>query len=356
MKQLWKLPLYALAGLAGVWLTARFILPVGLPFLLALALAWAVEKPVRFLTGRGRFPRAAASALCVTLAIALVCGFFWLLGRTLYLQSERLVQRLPALLSSLSEPMARLRETLLRLCRRLPDGLSAAAASWVGRLFSGSSMLVSAASEKLLAFAGGLLTMLPELLLFFLTFLLSAYLISAQLPSLRDWAARRLPASWTQRSREVRQKLRGTLGGYLRAQLFLMLITFGIVTAGLLLLRIPNALLLGLIVAVVDALPVFGVGTVLLPWGVIVLLQGNTALAVGLFLLYAAASIMRTMLEPRIVGRQIGLPPLLTLVSLYAGYRLFGIPGMLLLPLAALLCGQIYELLESDSTDKFTKP
>ena len=96
-----------------------------------------------------------------------------------------------------------------------------------------------------------------------------------------------------------------------------------------------------------DALPVFGVGTVLIPWGVISFLRGNAFLGIGLLVLYALCSVSRAFLEPRFLGKQIGLNPLLTLIALYAGYRLFGILGMILLPLAVILLKQLYELVES---------
>ena len=90
-----------------------------------------------------------------------------------------------------------------------------------------------------------------------------------------------------------------------------------------------------------------GAGTVLIPWGVISFLRGNTVLGVGLLVLYALCSVSRAFLEPRFLGKQIGLNPLVTLAALYAGYRLFGILGMILLPFAVILLKQLYELIES---------
>ena len=145
----------------------------------------------------------------------------------------------------------------------------------------------------------------------------------------------------------MKARLRSALGGYFRAQGWLLLVTLAIVAVGLLILRRRNALALALMIAVVDALPVFGAGTILIPWGILSLLRGQTSLAVGLLLLYAIASLTRTLLEPRFLGRQIGLHPLLTLAALYAGFRLFGIVGMILVPVGVILLKQIYELVES---------
>lgn len=347
MKKPLKLLLYALGGIFGVWLTARFLLPIGLPFLLGLALARLAERPVCWLRRRAHLPSAAASVLCISALFALLALLLWLLGKTVFSQTGRLFGQLPAFLESLRQPLANLRDRLLRLSEGLPPVVAEAAGEWLERFFSGSSVLIETMSNRLLAVAADTITLLPNLVLFLLTTLLSAYLLSIELPMLKRRAARVLPEAWRKRISAVWRKLKGALGGYCRAQLRLMLVTFVIVTAGLLVLRRDYALLLGVVIAAVDALPVFGTGTILIPWGIISALRGDTAGGVGLLLLYALSSVTRTLLEPKIVGRQIGLDPLLTLLSIYAGYRLFGLLGMLLLPIAVILCKQLYDLLES---------
>ena len=112
--------------------------------------------------------------------------------------------------------------------------------------------------------------------------------------------------------------LREALGGWLKAQGLLMLITFGELAAGFLLLRVELSLLLAGLVALVDALPVFGTGTVLLPWAVLALLGGDVRMSVGLLVLYSVISLVRSLLEPRLVGARVGLPPLAALVCMYA--------------------------------------
>ena len=122
-----------------------------------------------------------------------------------------------------------------------------------------------------------------------------------------------------------------------------MLITFGELAVGFLLLRVDLALLLAALVALVDALPVFGTGTVLLPWAVLALLGGETGLALGLLALYAAVSFVRSLLEPKLVGGKVGLPPLAALLAMYVGFRAFGVAGMILSPLAAILIKQLHD-------------
>lgn len=347
MKNPWKLLLYIVGGAVGIWLTAKLLLPIGLPFLLGLLLARIAAPLGRFFREKWHFPHGLASFLSVTILSAAVLGGLFLLGRGLLSGTQTLISRLPQLLSSLQAPLAGLRQTLLRLAGRLPQSLSDAAAEWIGRLFEGGSVLADTVSQGMMGFAGTLLSLVPETILFLLTMLLSAYLFSASMPAIRDCAKRWLPAQWTGQAMSVLHRLKAALFGYCKAQALLMLVTFGILLVGLFLLHRPSALLFAALIAVIDALPVFGVGSVLIPWSVISFLQSDSALGVGLLVLYAAAALTRTALEPRFLGRQMGLHPLLTLLSLYAGYRLFGVPGMILVPICVILLKQLYDLAEA---------
>ncbi|MBQ7871783.1 MAG: sporulation integral membrane protein YtvI [Oscillospiraceae bacterium] len=347
MKKTWKILLYCLASLLGVWLTAKYLLPIGLPFLLGYGIARLAEPVVRFLRAKAHFPRAFAAIVCILTFFALLGLLLWFLGKTLFTQADSLVDRLPALLEALKGPAGRLKAWLLGLTARLPDGAATAAGQWIERFFGGGSVLLETASGWLLNVATAVMGALPDLMLFLLTALLSAYLFSIELPRLSQWVRKLLPEEWLSRTRTLLGKLRHALGAYFKAELRLCLITCAVVTVGLLLLRVNSALLLGLGIALVDILPVFGIGTVLIPWGLVSLLLGNTAFGVKLLLLYLLASLTRSFLEPRVVGRQMGLHPLLTLVAIYAGFRLFGIFGMILLPIAIMVCKQIYDYMEA---------
>ncbi|MGM9553339.1 MAG: sporulation integral membrane protein YtvI [Faecousia sp.] len=347
MKNPWRLIGYAICGVVGIWVTVKLLLPVGLPFLLGYGLSALAEPPVRALKERFGVPRRPAGFLVVLLLSAAVFGILFLLGKLLFSQAQELTARLPSLLTSLEEPLAKLHGGLLRIAAKLPQSVAPAAAEWIDRLFAGGSVVAGTVSEWLLGFAGNVISLIPDIVLFLLTMILSAYLFCAERTQLLQIARRLLPEQWRKKLLAVKTRLRGALGGYCKAQGYLLLVTLAIVAVGLLLLRRRNALLIALLIAVVDALPVFGAGTILIPWGVISFLRGQTGQAVGLLLLYAVTSLTRTCLEPRFLGRQIGLNPLLTLVSLYAGFRLFGVIGMILVPVGVILLKQIYELVES---------
>ena len=120
-----------------------------------------------------------------------------------------------------------------------------------------------------------------------------------------------------------------------------MLVTFLILTAAFLLLRIDYAVLLALIISFVDALPVLGVGTVLIPWALVMLISGNTSLAFGLVASYCTVCVTHSGLEPKLVGSQLGLHPVATLLAMYVGFCAVGILGMILFPIILITVKQL---------------
>lgn len=195
--------------------------------------------------------------------------------------------------------------------------------------------LVSRLSGMLSAGAVTLLGSLPSVLLFLTVLLLSCYYFTAEPGGVSRLVAARIPARWRAGLSRWQAGAGRSLRRYLRAALLLALLTFLEMFVGLTLLRKPYAFLLALLIAFVDFLPVLGTGTVLIPWGIGELLLGSTGSGLGILALYAISSVLREIAEPHLVGRSLGIHPLLSLLSMYAGFRLFGIPGMVLAPLAA---------------------
>ena len=239
MKKLWQLCACAAGVLAGLWLTARILLPVGLPFLLGLGLA----RLARPLAARlRRLPRGLAAFLSVTAVCLVAAAVLTGLGWALWQGCAALCARLPGLLSSLAEPLQRLHAAALHLASRLPDGMGEAAAQWVDRLFAGGSVVADSVSQGVFGCVTRVLGWMPQLLLFGLTALLSAYFLAGDAPRLRALAARHVPEEWRARGGQLLVRLRAALRGYVLAQGKLLLVTFGVVSLGLLAaLRRPHA-------------------------------------------------------------------------------------------------------------------
>ncbi len=339
MKHPWNILLYILLGAVGLWLCAVLLLPVGLPFLLGYLMAHAAR---RF---RPRSWNTTVSGIFgVSIVFLLVSVLLWLLFRFLVAEGQALAKKLPSLLEELSPALELLYSKLLSLADRLPEGLDQPAAQWVEQLFAGGSLFLSSLSEWLLSGAAGLLSRIPNLILFILTTLLSAYFFAVDPKEIGSLLQKHIPQGLWEKGRALLHRLKSAMGGYAKSQLYLSAVSFGLCALGFLLLGFSRGFLMAIPIALIDALPVFGTGIILIPWGLLSFLRGDTPLGIGLLLLYGAVSVTRTILEPRFLGKQIGLHPLLTLLSLYGGFRLFGVPGMVLLPIGVMMLKQVYDL------------
>ena len=332
------------ALLTGIYIGIRYLLPLVSPFLLGGALALAAEPVVSFLCRRLRLPRSAAAAIGVGLSFALLTVILLILAALLLRQLRALTMILPDLESTIRGGMGTLSTQLTELAGKIPGGISGVVQGRIQSLFSGGADLLDKAGSFLLHLASGMLKQVPGRALGFGTAVIASFMISAKLPKLKAALGHSIHRQKLQPLLETLGRLRTALGGWLKAQVKLSGVTFAVACAGLLLLRIPYAPFWAGIIALVDAFPVLGTGAVLVPWSLVSFLQGDRLPAFGLLGLYLAAVVTRTVLEPRLVGKQLGLDPLVTLVALYMGFRLFGIGGMILAPLIAVTATQLLEM------------
>lgn len=329
------------AAFLALWLGVRFLLPLISPFLLGAALALAAEPVVGFLNKKTHVPRGVSAAIGVSMAFCLLTMVVLLLCAFLVRELGALAGALPDLEEAAKSGVAALQGWLLEGISHTPQSVRPLLEENVTALFSDGAALVDKALRFFLGLAGNLLSHIPDSALGLGTGVISGFMISAKLPALRDWLRQRLPAQGLAPLAAALKRMRTAAAGWLLAQCKLMGVTFVLLFGGFSLLRIRYAYVWALAVAVVDAFPVLGTGTVLLPWALISLLQGDGARAVGLLGIYAVVSLTRSALEPRLVGRHLGLDPLVTLMALYAGYKLWGIGGMLIAPLVAVTALQI---------------
>ena len=139
---------------------------------------------------------------------------------------------------------------------------------------------------------------------------------------------------------------------YVRSYLIIMGITFSVILVGLLILGVNNVILLSVIIAILDLLPIIGVGTVLVPWSIFELLLGNTGVGIGLIILLVLHELVRQFAEPRIIGKSIGVHPVISLLLLYVGYYALGFVGILFVPLLAVALNIFFDKREEDASEK----
>lgn len=331
----------AVLGLAGAIVFVRYLLPLLLPFILGAAVALSAEPLVGFLCSRLRLKRPLATGIGISAAFSFLALALMVLGAFALRQVKNLVLYLPELESSLQLGMDTADRTLRNLTGKVPGELGVVLTRNVDSLISGGDGLISRATAFLLKLASGVLSHVPGSAIAIATGIISSFMISAKLPDIRHRFHNLLSAEKMAPVISGAARLKKALLGWLKAQAKLSAVTFFLMLLGFFLLRIPRAPLWAMTVALVDAFPILGTGAVLVPWSIISFLQGDTVPAFGLLGLYAAAALSRSVLEPRFLGKHLGLDPLVTLVALYVGFRLWGIAGMILAPVIAVAATQL---------------
>lgn len=326
----------ALAALAA-------LLPGLFPFLLALGLASLLEAPVRLLTEKVKLPRPWAAAVVLAVFTLLLLTGCAALLRRLWYELALLSGRFPALLEAVHTLDGWMERLLYRLTVAAPPSSQAALKSALESAMSQISTLLSGLSARVLGWTARAVSALPAAGLFLFTTLLACFFILAGRPALFAFFRRQIPERWLPRLGQSAARLKEALGGWLRAQGILMLVTFLLLGAGFLVIGVDLALLLAAGVALLDALPVFGTGTVLFPWAAAELFSGNFHRGAALLALYAVIWLTRSLLEPKLIADRAGLHPLAALLAMYLGFTLFGVTGMLLAPLAAVVIRQLHD-------------
>ncbi len=329
--RLWKKALYLGFAAIAAWLGVRYVLPVSLPFLLGALVALAAEPVVRFGMNRCHLPRGAATGIGVALTLVMTAALVSLGAAALVRELGHLAGTIP----NLEEGAEVLEDWLISVADKTPEGVRPMAQRTVLELFDGGSAVFQQVTDRIPGAVSGIVSGVGSSLLGIGTGIVSSFLISARLPQIREFITSHLPQSWFETWLPALRRCKGGLFGWAKAQGKLFLLVWGIVGLGLTLLRIPYGLFWAALIAMVDAVPMLGTGLVLGPWAAVRFLRGDTVQGIGLLCVYGGAALTRTVLEPRLVGRQLGLDPLVTLLALYVGFRIWGVAGLLLAPVLA---------------------
>lgn len=317
---------------------AKNLLPIAIPFALGFGLAMMAEPAVRWIHRKVGLSRPLAAGIGVTGVFVLSATIMVLLLSLLLRQLNRISQWLPAVTDAITQGTSLLQQWMLSLAENAPSGIRPIINQIIQSLFDGGSGLLQQAVGKLPQMAGSALGRLSNGFIGVVTAVLSAFMISAKLPQLYQQLKKRIPRQFFSAAGGFRK----ALGRWLLAQGKLAGIAFILLWLGFVLLRIPNHLLWASLITLVDILPILGVGTVLVPWSLVSYLQGDTPKALGLLGIFLVIWLIRSVLEPRLVGKELGLDPLVTLLCIYAGFRLWGIVGMLLSPVLAVCVVQLW--------------
>ena len=309
----------------------RYLLPALAPFIIAWAVAMAVRAPAERLSARSHIPsrllRLFLSVLAVTVLFA---ALFLLVWRTS-----------AAVWSMLSEVGEDGFYRVIAAITEIPI-LSSSLSSEIGaKLEAALSGMISELLSTLAGAVTGIVSAVPNALFFVLITVIALVYVALDLDRINAWIMSLFPEKYREKLGRVKKRIISVCKKYACSYAILLSITFALMLAGLLLLRIRYAMLVAVILAVLDLLPVVGVGAVLVPWSVISFATGDVRLGAGLLILFIVNTVVRQLSEPKIVGKSLNMHPLLTLVLLYAGYSILGFLGILLVPIISIGIGAL---------------
>ena len=326
------------AGGVALWYGGRLLLSLLLPFLLGWGVALCITPLAERISRRLRISAKLCSVVLLLLSLSLL---LLLIGASV----SRLIRELQALLARLLESEAFTNEgESYDFFARMTFGIGlperfrdaeryAAFRSRFNEMIREALVgAVTSLSAQLPQVAARIISAMPSILLFVAITVIAGFYFCVDRRRIERAIHALIPSRLRERLPLWRERVRRFSWRYVRAYLILLLLTFGELFLGFTVLRVEYAFLIALVAAAVDILPVLGVGIILAPWAIVELLKRNFKLGVGLLVLYLTVSIVRQIIEPRLVGKSLGMHPLWALLAGYAGWRLFGVFGMVLGP------------------------
>lgn len=315
------------------YLCIKYVAKWIMPFIVGFFIALIFKPVISALHKTTKINRKLCAVLVLLLGYALIILLLWVIGSGVFTSLSNLFTQLPSYYNENIYPsFMSIYEFIVDLSARISpdtmDQLYSMFESFTDKLRDFVIQFSSSMVSRLAGATAGL----PFFVISFVFTILSSIFISMDYPNITRFITRQLPPKISVFIHDARLHIWKTMAGYLKAYIIILLITFTELAIGLSILRIENAVGIAVIVALADILPVIGTGGILIPWAIAMLINQNFFVGLGLLVLYGIIFLVRNFTEPKIVGDQLGLHPLVTLIAIYVGYIWMGVAGMILLP------------------------
>jgi len=315
-------------------LTFKYVVPIIIPFLIAFVIAYILGKPIAFVSNNINIGRNLSAIILVT-CFYVIIGFVLAIAGTKiaaalksffetipHMYSYHIAPALYDLFSNVEHFMLQLDVSMFEIFTQFEEQLM----HYLGEFISSiSGVAVSAVS--------GIAGFVPGFFIKTILMIISTFFMAADYERITGFFMKQFGEGKGEIVLSTKEYIMGTLFVCLRSYGIIMLLTFAELTIGLSILGIKHAALIAAVIAVFDILPMLGTGGIIIPWGIIALVTGNIFLGIGLLILYVAITVIRNIVEPKIVGGQLGLHPVVTLMSMFAGLQLCGFIGLFGFPI-----------------------
>ncbi len=317
-------------GLA--FISIKYFLPLLMPFVIGLIVAALLRPLIDIISKKLHLKRSIVSILILLIFYSFIAFLATLVSARVFSFLQILFYRLPKIYKDSIEPA--LIQSSNDLLERFPDiefYLEDIFNSINNSIFS----FLTTASSTALGIITGFAGQVPSILIKFIFTIVSSFFFTIDYHRIAGFVMRQFSVEKRNMILKVKDNVIGTLGKFIKAYTTLIIITFLELSLGFWILKVPNPFLIAALVAFVDLLPILGTGAVLLPWMIVSFIFGNNTMGIGILVMYIIITVVRQTLEPRVVGQQIGLHPVVTLICIFVGAQLLGVVGIFLLPVTA---------------------
>lgn len=341
----------------------RYALGVCLPFAIAFVFAAILQKPKNFLVKKTFLKNGAASGVCVILTIVIVVTLAALIGVRAFEEIRDFVKYIMTKLQSADVVVDNIEAWLTNLINMLPEFIKNTVSESVAEFFTSVREYIAGESSKLTEQIGSGLSskfslswitgplsgvistakQLPSVFVAVLISIIACCFMTSEFDGIKLFIKNQFPEHRRADLSRAKVLLTSSLGKMAKAYVLIMFITFVEVAVGLTVLKILKLYQSSYIVmvaagtAIVDILPIFGTGTVMIPWAAYSLITGDFGFGIGLIIIYIVISIVRQIIEPKLVAGQLGLSPIVTVIALYLGLKVFGVLGMFVTPILIIM-------------------
>ncbi len=321
----------------GLYLFFSTVFKWFMPFILAYIIANLAEPIVCFLERKLKIPRKISSLITVLFTLFVLGLVIFIIVYRMTYEIKRLSEISPEIIAKISDFYNELLDKGINLYDKLPLEISHIVNSLLDTVLNNFNLLLMNLTEYATKIAYNFAASLPSVLIFIVVLFLSTYFLSSDKKKISKFLYKTIPSTLLSSFSLIKKDLLYALFGYIKAQLILMCITFIEISLGMVILGVDYPILIALIISFIDALPIVGTGIVLIPWALFSLLSGDLTTAIYLSILYSIVLLVRQILEPKVLGKRIGLYPLITLMSVYVGLKVFGPMGIILGPISVLI-------------------
>ena len=300
-----------------------------MPFVIGWFIAYLAYPLVGWMESRVKIKKKLGSALIIILVIAIVAGLGYLGIVKLIREIQMALTNAPDLYQDLEAGLREIGARFQGVYKMLPENIQSGWNSLIQNMDEKAGSVIAGIGNPAVEATGNVVKRIPGILVSVIVALVSAYFFTAQREEIIQWSKKVAPKAIEARMSIVMYNLKYAVGGYFKAQFKIMVVVGLILPCGFLILGVDYAFLLAILIAFLDLLPFFGTGTALIPWAVYKFFVMDIKTAVALLIIYGITQLVRQIIQPKLVGDSIGLSPLLTLLLLYAGYRVGGLLGMI---------------------------